>query len=95
MTTVQRLPVQVWTASELRSLKWGSIAIGVTVGLFLPRGLRRYAALAAGALAIKPLMALLHEDSLILTNDRPLHVEPTAGHAGISPTALEGAEAAD
>jgi hypothetical protein len=77
MTTIQRFPVQVWTTSDLRSLKWGSILLGVGVGLFLPAGLRRYgrvAALIGGAFAIKPLMALLREDT-VLTLDRPLHTE--------------------
>ena len=77
MTTIQRFPVQVWTPSDLRSLKWGSILLGVGVGLFLPTGLRRYgrvAALLGGAFAIKPLMALLREDT-VLTLDRPLHTE--------------------
>jgi hypothetical protein len=95
MTTLQRFPAQVWTASDLRSLKWGSILFGVGVGLFLPRGLRRHGrllALAAGAFAIKPLMNLLREDSVI-TLDRPPH--PSAHATGATPTSLEGAEAAD
>jgi hypothetical protein len=95
MTTLQRFPVQVWTASDLRSLKWGSILFGVGIGLFLPRGLRRHGrllALAAGAFAIKPLMNLLREDSVI-TLDRP--APSAASHAAGTPTSLEGAEAAD
>jgi hypothetical protein len=95
MTTIQRFPAQVWTASDLRSLKWGSILFGVGVGLFLPRGFRRYGrviALGAAAFAIKPLMNLLREDSVI-TLDRPWQAEAHA--TGATATSLEGAEAAD
>lgn len=73
MTTMQKIPVRVWSAADVQSLKWGSILFGLGVGLFLPRGLRRYgrvAALLAGVFAIKPLMGLLREDTLIC-NDRP------------------------
>ena len=72
--------VRVWTHSDLRALKWGSILLGVGVGLFMPRGLRRYGrfiALGAGVFAIRPLLALLREDALI-TNDRPIHADPSA-----------------
>jgi hypothetical protein len=77
MTSFQRMPVRVWTRSDLKALKWGSILLGVGVGLFLPRGLRRYGrliALGVGVFAIKPLMVLLREDALI-TQDRPQNVE--------------------
>jgi len=72
------IPVQVWSPSDFRSLKWGSVLLGVAVGLFLPRALRRHGrwfALGMLALAIKPLMAMLREDSLVVTSDRPLHEE--------------------
>ena len=76
-TSLQRMPVRVWTRSDLKALKWGSILFGVGVGLFMPRGLRRYGrliALGVGIFAIKPLMVLLREDSLI-TRDRPPNLE--------------------
>ena len=88
--------LRVWTHTDLRALKWGSILFGVGVGLFLPRGLRRYGrflALIAGAFAVKPLLALLREDALI-TNDRPAHLDTPTSRAA-TPTSLEGAEAAD
>jgi hypothetical protein len=96
MTTLQRLPVRVWTHSDLRALKWGSILFGVGVGLFMPRGLRRYGrfiALGVAAFAIKPLMVLLREDSLI-TGDRPLHGEESSeGFGAETPTDFEVADA--
>jgi len=75
MNSIQRLPVQVWTPADVSSLKWGSILFGVGVGLILPRGLRRFGlplTFIAGAFALKPLMALLREDSVICA-DRPTH----------------------
>jgi hypothetical protein len=80
MASQHPVAVRVWTHSDLRALKWGSILFGVGVGLFMPRGLRRYGrfiALGAGVFAIKPLLALLREDALI-TNDRPIPTDPSA-----------------
>jgi hypothetical protein len=73
----ERIPVQIWSPSDLRSLRWGSILLGVGVGVFLPRALRRYGrwmALGTAVLAIKPLMAMLREDSVVCS-DRPLEAE--------------------
>ena len=98
MTAPHPLVARVWTHSDLRALKWGSILFGVGVGLFLPKGLRhygRYIALGAAAFAVKPLLKLMREDALI-TNDRPVHADLGATHSmGATPTSLEGAEAAD
>src|SRR5215217_6055784 len=72
--TNERIPVQIWTASDLRSLKWGSILLGVGVGVFMPRSFRRYGrwiALGTFVFALKPLMAMLREDTVVCA-DRPL-----------------------
>lgn len=74
----ERIPVQIWSPSDLRSLRWGSLLLGVGIGVFLPRGLRRYGrwlAVGTAVLAIKPLMAMLREDTVVCA-DRPLEVEP-------------------
>jgi hypothetical protein len=90
--TTQKFPLQAFTLDDLKSLKWGSILVGVGVGLFLPRGLRRLGgplALIAGAFALKPLMALLHEDSVICA-DRPPHVDPIKSKEAEMPIHYEG-----
>jgi hypothetical protein len=73
----ERIPVQIWSPSDLRALRWGSILLGVGVGVFLPRALRHYGrwiALGSAVLAIKPLMAMLREDTVVCS-DRPLEAE--------------------